>query len=51
MLHPDLNHPYPKVPHWDYNDIFGNKWAVKYKLGKTIFEIWEKDQMIIQFMI
>jgi len=26
-LHPDLKHPLPKGPHWDYWDSDGNKWA------------------------
>ncbi len=27
-LHPDLNHPKPIGPHWDYGDSKGNKWRV-----------------------
>ena len=26
--HPDLNHPDGVKPHWDYNDVFKNKWRV-----------------------
>lgn len=25
-LHPDLDHPQPKGPHWGWRDPFGNKW-------------------------
>ncbi len=25
-LHPDLDHPLPKGPHWGYKDPYGNKW-------------------------
>ena len=36
--HPDLNHPYPKGPHWDYTDIFGIVWSV-FEDGRIL--IWE----------
>ncbi len=29
QLHPDLNHPAPKGPHWDYTDPSGTKWYIK----------------------
>ncbi len=35
--HPDLNHSYPKGPHWDYTDIFGYVWSV-FEDGRII--IW-----------
>lgn len=25
-LHPDLHHPPPKPPHWDWTDPYGNQW-------------------------
>jgi len=25
-LHPDLNHPQPKGPHWGWKDPYGNQW-------------------------
>lgn len=36
--HPDLNHPDPKGPHWDYTDIFGIIWSV-FEDGRIL--IWE----------
>lgn len=36
--HPDLNHPNPKGPHWDYTDIFGIIWSV-FEDGRIL--IWE----------
>ena len=36
--HPDLNHPYPKGPHWDYTDIWKVVWSV-FKDGRVI--IWK----------
>jgi hypothetical protein len=27
-LHPDLNHPGPIGPHWDYVDPAGNQWRI-----------------------
>ena len=36
--HPDLNHPAPKGPHWDYTDIFGVVWSV-FADGRVL--IWE----------
>jgi len=27
-LHPDMNHPAPIGPHWDYKDPQGNRWRV-----------------------
>ena len=26
--HPDLNHGFPKGPHWDYTDMWGYVWSV-----------------------
>lgn len=26
--HPDLNHPLPKGPHWDYKDSSGTRWRI-----------------------
>lgn len=28
MLHPDLNHPAPIGPHWDYTDKFGVEYRI-----------------------
>ena len=36
--HPDLNHGFPKGPHWDYTDVFGYVWSV-FKDGRII--IWK----------
>lgn len=33
--HPDLDHPLPKGPHWDYTDIYGIVWSV-FKDGRII---------------
>lgn len=33
--HPDLDHPLPKGPHWDYADIDGIVWSV-FKDGRII---------------
>ncbi|NJL55465.1 hypothetical protein HC928_09950, partial [bacterium] len=27
-LHPDLNHPQPIGPHWDYKDTTGKQWRI-----------------------
>jgi RHS repeat-associated protein len=34
-LHPDLSHPDPIVPHWDYTDPAGNDWRV-FPNGDTV---------------
>jgi hypothetical protein len=28
-LHPDLDHPYPVPPHWDYTDPNGNQYRIR----------------------
>ena len=44
--HPDLNHGGKKGPHWDYTDIFKNKWAVTRESGKTVIRYWINKKII-----
>ncbi len=36
ILHPDLNHPNPIGPHWDYRDALEFWWRIFKKLGKIL---------------
>ena len=48
--HPNLDHGPPKGPHWDYNDIYGTKWTIVRRLGRTVYQIWNGKHMIFEFI-